>query len=165
MEGMLELFFLSCCNEGRGSRCRWGWNAVDQEGDSLNNYTKDCMVAISVPSYLKQAWIHSIDCRAPHCGGSGESMYRFGRGSQTPACRACTAASYHPYSWTACIFNIVERRESGPEPPCNNASSAVLARAGTGTRRANAIGESDPSMRRERSASSEEYRPCYISLP
>jgi hypothetical protein len=63
----------------------------------MGSYTKDCMVAVSVHSYLEQAWIHSSDCRAPHCGGSGEGMYRFGRGSQTPACRACTAASYHPY--------------------------------------------------------------------
>jgi hypothetical protein len=127
---------------------------VDQEGDSMDSYTKDCMEAVSVQSYLEQAWIHSFACRAPHCGGSGEGMYRFGRGSQTPACRACTAAFHRPYIWTACIFNIVERRESGPEPP-RNASSIVFARAGTRSRRANAIGESDPSMRCERSASSE----------
>ena len=129
----------------------------------MGSYTKDCMVAVSVHSYLEQAWIHSSDCRAPHCGGSEEGMYRFGRGSQTPACRACTAASYHPYSWTACIFNIVERRESGPEPP-RDASSIVLARAGTGTRRARAIGESDPNMRCERSASSEASRLSYTLL-
>jgi hypothetical protein len=127
-----------------------------RRANSLNNYTKDCMVAISVQSYLVQVWSYSLDCRAPHCGGSGEGMYRFGCGPQTPACRACC-------SWTACIFTIVERRESGPEPP-RNASSVVLARAGTGTRRASAIGESDPSMRCERSASSEESRLCYTLL-
>lgn len=99
---------------------------MDQEGDPLNSYTKHYMVAISVQRYLEQVWSHSFDCRAPHCGGSGEGRHGFGRGQHAPASRACTAASYHPYSWTARIFNIVGRRESGPEPP-RNAWSVVLA--------------------------------------
>jgi hypothetical protein len=37
---------------------------VDQEGDSMNNYTKDRMVAISVQSYLVQVWSYSLDCRS-----------------------------------------------------------------------------------------------------
>jgi hypothetical protein len=133
---------------------------VDQEGDSVSSYTKDPMVAISVQSYLVQVWSYSLDCRSAALWGIwGGHVLIWIRTTDS----GLPGLYCGLYSWTACIFNIVERRESGPEPP-RNASSVVLARAGTGTRRASAIGESDPGMRCERSASSEESRLCYTLL-